>query len=323
MRENLTTAVQRRRRQYQHLPSYLYPGQLVWLYCPAAQQKTVRKLQIYWTGPWSVVKAISPVMYQIKGPATWTHKGRPFVVSVDRLKLYTNSDEKASKVIPPDNNHDVTMSADPFAERLEHDDEPVLLDEAPEGPPPGGPPPAADQPQAQPDDEPHQQMPFDGDADVLLPPEAAEAEPPPEQQPTEEQPQPQLQPEEGTPRRHLLPAPPQPHVTGRADTAWTGRERGAGAGGTRFREEQTPRRSPRLREREREEATMSVRRRLKLEPEAGAGREVPDAGGNSEGRQRRHAFHDSGRGTVSSDGSQTQDKGTATAAQARELTASS
>jgi transposase InsO family protein len=74
IRQNVDTAMVRRRRAY-HLQGHNFcPGQAVWLYTPAFSNGVRSKLQKFWTGPWTVIKAISPVS-TYPCPATLEYPG--------------------------------------------------------------------------------------------------------------------------------------------------------------------------------------------------------------------------------------------------------
>ena len=141
VRKNLSAAVHRRRRQYHRDARTFFTGQKVWLYCPAADASHSKKMSIHWTGPWSIQEVVSPVLYRIKGDATWTHKGQPFVVSIDRLHPYYANSDGADPVVPPGPEHDVLMSSDVFAEHIDDDssdDDSASLPSAGSSPPPSG-----------------------------------------------------------------------------------------------------------------------------------------------------------------------------------------
>ncbi len=116
VRLELEAAVERRRRQYQQDVATYQPGQLVWLFTPAANPGVSRKLQTFWTGPWSIQECLNKVTYRIQPDPSWTGQ-KEQIVSVDRLKPYYAQPDGASENVPPQRGHDVRMANDFFAER--------------------------------------------------------------------------------------------------------------------------------------------------------------------------------------------------------------
>ena len=116
VREELDAAVERRRRQYHQEVSIYHPGQLVWLFTPAATPGVSRKLQTFWTGPWRILECVNQVTYRIQPDPSWSGQ-KEQVVSVDRLKPYHAQQEGAAHNVPPQKEHDVSMATDFFAER--------------------------------------------------------------------------------------------------------------------------------------------------------------------------------------------------------------
>ena len=116
VREELEAAVERRRRQYHHDAQTYQPGQLVWLFTPAANPGVSRKLQTFWTGPWRILEEVNQVTYRIQPDPSWRDQ-KEQVVSIDRLKPYHAQQDGAIQNVPPQKEHDVTMQTDFFAER--------------------------------------------------------------------------------------------------------------------------------------------------------------------------------------------------------------
>ncbi len=86
-RQNLKRAVQRQRRYYSDNLVQFSEGSLAWLYTPPSGEGVSRKLYRGWTGPWEIVRQITPTTYQVKSPASWK-KAREVVVGINRLKRF-------------------------------------------------------------------------------------------------------------------------------------------------------------------------------------------------------------------------------------------
>ncbi len=87
-RDHMREAILRQRRYYNKDEKLFKPGQAVWLFSPASKPGESRKFANHWTGPWTVVGAISDTMYRIIPQPDWQLKYQSLAVSVDRLKLY-------------------------------------------------------------------------------------------------------------------------------------------------------------------------------------------------------------------------------------------
>ena len=76
-----------------------------------ARDKT-RKLSMYWSGPWTVyADPINEVMVRFAPCVEWK-KGPTQVVSIDRLKIFVESQQP----VQPPMNTDLSMPGDEFAE---------------------------------------------------------------------------------------------------------------------------------------------------------------------------------------------------------------
>ena len=87
-RENQQMAIERSRQAYRNRlkDGPLEENDRVWLFTPKTTARS-RKLQIRWTGPWQVMKVVSPVLFTISsGP--WNANRIELTVSLDRLKRY-------------------------------------------------------------------------------------------------------------------------------------------------------------------------------------------------------------------------------------------
>lgn len=117
-RAHLSKAVQRQRRQYNLEKKSFAAGCQVWLFTPVAQLGESRKLSTYWTGPWTILRAVNELMYEIMPDPTWVAQKGPLVVSIDRLKLY-QAEEGDAPNQPPEDGDDLLMEGDEFAEGVQ------------------------------------------------------------------------------------------------------------------------------------------------------------------------------------------------------------
>ena len=140
VRENLHVALERRRQGYKQARKGYHAGDVVWLFTPTATIDVARKLQNYWSGPWTVTKPITPVLYEIQAPEHWQILKKLQVVSIDRLAPFApNSREEQV-----DPQADIALDGDEFAERPDLPDgfHELSRPDQPPNPPPGSPPPA-------------------------------------------------------------------------------------------------------------------------------------------------------------------------------------
>ena len=88
-RENLKVSSSNQKRQYDHRSKEIgfSEGDLVWYYCPARKKGLSPKLQKNWSGPYSVTRRISDILYEIKRSPPRT---RSVVVHCDKLRKYSN-----------------------------------------------------------------------------------------------------------------------------------------------------------------------------------------------------------------------------------------
>ena len=86
-REKLGIAADRQANQYDRNTVFrsFDVGQWVWLYEPTRKRGVSPKLTFHWKGPFMVVTKLCDVVYRIQQSV----KGKPKVVHIDRLKLYT------------------------------------------------------------------------------------------------------------------------------------------------------------------------------------------------------------------------------------------
>lgn len=92
-RENQSKMIERVQRRYDSNPveGLIQEGDRVWLYTPKSTARS-RKLQSRWTGPWSVVKKITPVVFRVKsGP--WNRSVIEIDAGIDRLRKFNVREE--------------------------------------------------------------------------------------------------------------------------------------------------------------------------------------------------------------------------------------
>ena len=158
VRQNITKSVLRQRRAYLGKTQVYSPGEKVWLFTPRVASKGLKKFQKPWCGPFSIVRKVNPLVYEIQPPASWLRQ-RNEVVSIDRLKRFhiaegENVDEYS---VPPPVDADLSMKGDEFCESFtmsdEEDDEEGdgaaganVVPERPPTPPQLEPPPFPDLP---------------------------------------------------------------------------------------------------------------------------------------------------------------------------------
>jgi len=87
-RQEQQAAIQRARRLYRGRQEGgpLQVGELVWLYTPRSSGAS-RKLALYWTGPWEIVKCLSPVLFRVKS-GSWNVNQVEVTAGQDRLRRY-------------------------------------------------------------------------------------------------------------------------------------------------------------------------------------------------------------------------------------------
>ena len=119
-RENLKMAVERRRNSYLKAKQGYKPGDLAWLFTPVSKPNLARKLQNHWSGPWTVTRVLSAVLYEILAPPNWNLPEPRQVVAVDRLAPFRLTEPED---VPPEEAADLRMEGDEFVERPSVDDE--------------------------------------------------------------------------------------------------------------------------------------------------------------------------------------------------------
>ena len=124
-RTNLQNAINRRREDYTGALRSFKPGDKVYLFTPRATKDLSRKFHHYWSGPFLIKEKIAPTTYKVvPAPGVFPRKIDPIVTQVDRLKVYTESDDIITPPadlhlgIPP--NNEAAAYLDP-AHFLDHD----------------------------------------------------------------------------------------------------------------------------------------------------------------------------------------------------------
>ena len=97
-RENMATMVQRQRKNYSRKVKHFDTNQQVWLFTPILHERKTPKFVTGWSGPWTILRRINDLMYEIKfDDARYTK--RIETVSIDRLREYYA--DQSSEPIPP------------------------------------------------------------------------------------------------------------------------------------------------------------------------------------------------------------------------------
>ncbi|MCH2595046.1 MAG: transposase family protein, partial [Pirellulales bacterium] len=93
-RTNLQNAINRRREDYTGALRSFNPGDKVYLFTPRATKDLSRKFHHYWSGPFLIKEKVAPTTYKvIPAPGVFPRKIDPITTQVDRLKVYTESDD--------------------------------------------------------------------------------------------------------------------------------------------------------------------------------------------------------------------------------------
>ena len=118
---NISTSIERRRRFYYDNPKRLLEiGDKVWLWTPRIPPGERKAFRSPWTGPWTVTRRISEVVYEISPDPRWSRQ-RTEVVTVDRLKKYiapAEDDDDGTATNPPAMNEDLSCKGNEFVEIL-------------------------------------------------------------------------------------------------------------------------------------------------------------------------------------------------------------
>ncbi len=114
VREKLRAAVVRQRQRYNMQAPAFKVGAKVWLFTPTVEEGASRKLSSYYTGPYTILRKINELMYEIQPPAHWNMRRQSMEVSVDRLRLYVPAVGQPD--VPPMPHQDLLMHGDPHAE---------------------------------------------------------------------------------------------------------------------------------------------------------------------------------------------------------------
>ena len=104
----------RQRQRYNMQALEFKVGAKLWLFTPTVEEGASRKLSSYYTGPYTILRKINELMYEIKPPAHWNVRRQSMEVSVNRLRLYVPSVGQPD--VPPLLHQDLLMHGDPHAE---------------------------------------------------------------------------------------------------------------------------------------------------------------------------------------------------------------
>ena len=91
-------AVARQRQAYTEKIITYKIGDRVWLFSPRTAPGP-RKLQCLWTGPWTILRVVNPVVFEISSDPRWNIK-KELVVSIDRLRRFVQAPNEDLSVPP-------------------------------------------------------------------------------------------------------------------------------------------------------------------------------------------------------------------------------
>ena len=140
VRENMGAAIERRRQAYTRTAITYQEGDKVWLYTYKSLAGMPKKFTTRWTGPWTIIRKISPVLFEIKAdPAITNERQKIQMVGVDRIKKYYGD-----MTIPVTSDHDPEAPGDLFGERPNASPLPPKSPKTPKRPPPSSRPDSDD-----------------------------------------------------------------------------------------------------------------------------------------------------------------------------------
>lgn len=123
-RKQLKFTIDRARASYTGTKIKFQPGQRVLLWVSQIPVGGSKKFGKRWTGPWTVVRAINPVIFEIAPYPAWLRKNNE-IVTVDRLKSFrcSPSDDIDALSQPPPAEGELTEPGDEFAQNPEEPEE--------------------------------------------------------------------------------------------------------------------------------------------------------------------------------------------------------
>mgnify|MGYP000955428224 CR=1 FL=1 len=108
-------AVARQQQAYTDKVITFPVGDCVWVFLPRTAPGP-KKLQCLWTGPWTVLRAINPIVFEVAPDPRWNKKGN-LVVSINRLRKFIQAPNEDLLVPPSSNqNFNVPFEGDEFGE---------------------------------------------------------------------------------------------------------------------------------------------------------------------------------------------------------------
>ena len=128
-RKNVSKAVARARLGYRGLRNKYKEGDRVWLFTPALRPGHSKKSNVYWTGPWTIVKEVNPLVFEIKPHPVWA-RAKNEVVTIDRLKPYRSheADDDGLHSHPPPVDADLSCLGDEYLQNFEVNENPTVAD---------------------------------------------------------------------------------------------------------------------------------------------------------------------------------------------------
>ena len=118
-RDHLSRTVARSRLGYKGLKQRYAPESKVWLFTPRIKPGNSKKTTTFWSGPWTVIKEINPLVYEIAPHPVWVRKKNE-IVTIDRLKPYRSheSDDEGQLSVAPPSDTDLAAAGNEFMERF-------------------------------------------------------------------------------------------------------------------------------------------------------------------------------------------------------------
>ena len=118
-RDHLSTTVARSRLGYKGLKHRFTPESKVWLFTPRIKPGNSKKTTTFWSGPWTVIREVNPLVYEIAPHPVWVRKKNE-IVTIDRLKPYRSheSDDDGRLSVAPPSDTDLAAAGNEFMERF-------------------------------------------------------------------------------------------------------------------------------------------------------------------------------------------------------------
>ena len=129
-RQHLSRTVARARLGYKGLKHRYAQGSKVWLFTPRVKPGVGKKATTFWSGPWTIVNEVNPLVYEISPHPVWVKKSNE-IVTIDRLKPYKghDDDDEGQLSQAPPSDTDLSAAGDEFLERFQVSETPPQDDD--------------------------------------------------------------------------------------------------------------------------------------------------------------------------------------------------